>query len=55
MEEIKKMKCIKTLNFTFISEKTLFIVLEPWGKPLFVRTCIGPVHFRSHAMTFRVR
>ena len=48
--EVKKMKCIKILNFTFISESLLSF--EPWRKPLFVRTYIVRVHFQSHAMTF---
>ena len=45
-------------NFKFhfhISENAVFVVSEPWGKSLFIRTCIAPVHYRSHAVTFRVR
>ena len=32
MEEIKKMKCIKTLNFNFISEKTSCLLCQSHGE-----------------------
>ena len=40
-------------NFKFhfhISENAVFVVSEPWGKSLFLRTCIAPVHNRSLAV-----
>ena len=39
MEEIEKIKCIKTLNFTFISEKTPCLLCQSHGESpcLYVR------------------
>ena len=43
-------------NFDFyFGENTMFVFrahFNGWGKSLFARTCIEPIHFQLYAMTF---